>query len=101
VKEPLHEGSRAAGEAIMDYLSRHPEAQDTIEGIISWWLPNRSAESSVAEVRAALEELVASGRVLAWRMADSRVLYRMNREGQNKPLPDAAQETSGPNKRRG
>ena len=46
---------------ILSYLMRHPEAQDTLEGIVRWWLLEQDARRAVMEVRETLESLVAKG----------------------------------------
>jgi hypothetical protein len=43
---------------ILRYLREHPEAQDTIDGIADWWLPDRSVHPEIREVESALRQLV-------------------------------------------
>lgn len=42
---------------ILDYLSRYPNARDSAEGIMTWWL-SRDTEVTLPEVEEALSELV-------------------------------------------
>jgi hypothetical protein len=64
---------------ILTYLTRRPEALDTFDGILQWWWvvePQRPRHPS--EVRAAVDELVASGFVVAARGRDQQERYRLN-----------------------
>ena len=69
------EKSEVASE-IMAYLSEHHDAQDTIEGIIQWWLLERKIGHQVAAVKEALDELVEKGLVAVSVGPDSRKRYR-------------------------
>jgi len=42
---------------ILAYLHDHPNAQDTIEGIMQWWLLERKLKDQESLVREALNEL--------------------------------------------
>jgi hypothetical protein len=65
---------------VLKYLISRPGAQDTIEGIMAWWLPGLRIEPAVAEVEAALGALVAGKYVLRREGSDGRIHYRMNQE---------------------
>ncbi len=60
---------------ILFYLSQHPGAKDTLEGITEWWLCHERARPTAADVKAGLENLVARGLVNADSGADGRVYY--------------------------
>jgi len=45
------------GREILEYL-RKPEAKDTLQGIVDWWLSSTRPNSKRDEVRDVLEELV-------------------------------------------
>lgn len=64
---------------ILKYLVENPQAQDTPEGIVEWWLLDRFTKGNAARVREALEELVTAGLVLARRGRESRAYYKINR----------------------
>jgi hypothetical protein len=49
---------------ILAYLVEHSRAQDTLEGIVQWWVLEQSIKRGTAEVQTALAELVAQGLVL-------------------------------------
>ena len=64
--------------AILDYLDRHPKANDTIEGIVEWWLAEHQVQYSVTEATAVLAHFEARALVIADRGPDGRVHYRLN-----------------------
>ena len=63
---------------ILAYLVEHPEAQDTVDGIVEWWLLERQITYQITRVKEALSELVAKGWILEYRGMDSQVRYRVN-----------------------
>lgn len=66
--------------AILEYLAEHPDAQDTLDGIVEWWLLARRIQQTRAEVRDALAELVALKFVRERHRRDGRTCYCLNRE---------------------
>lgn len=64
---------------IVSYLGKHPDAQDTLESIVTWWLKYERIEFSTAAVADALESLVRQGIVAARTSRSGPVLYRLNR----------------------
>lgn len=80
----MHElrGSHVA-RAILEYLCKHPQAQDTLPGIAQWWLDEEKIKTRTVTIREALHELVAGGFVLAQRGKDSQVHYRINKQRLN------------------
>ena len=52
------------GNKILAYLVENPKAQDTLEGIVEWWLLEREIKFETARVREALADLVARGLIL-------------------------------------
>ena len=67
------------GSEILAYLVDHPKAQDTLEGIVEWWLLERKIEFVTASVKEALSELVGKGLILEEKGPDSQIYYRINR----------------------
>jgi DNA-binding transcriptional ArsR family regulator len=63
---------------ILGYLVQNPKAQDTLEGIVEWWLLERHARAAVLRVKEALAELVGAGLVLERRGEGSRIYYKLN-----------------------
>jgi hypothetical protein len=66
------------GYQILAYLVEHPEARDTLEGIVEWWLLERQIKFHTARVKEALSELVAKGLVIEQKEYDSKIHYRVN-----------------------
>jgi hypothetical protein len=46
------------GEQVLQYLSEHPDAADSLDGIRQWWLRRGGEGGSAADVKAALDRLV-------------------------------------------
>jgi hypothetical protein len=58
---------------ILAYLVDHPEAQDTVEGIVAWWVLEQRLKRQTSRVKEALAELVAGESVIARRRRDARI----------------------------
>lgn len=69
---------------ILAYLAEHPDADDTLEGIMEWWLLEQRIKYWTAEVQAALAGLVAEGLLLERRDRAGRTHYRVNRRKMKK-----------------
>jgi hypothetical protein len=61
------------GNEILAYLVDHPKAQDTMEGIVNWWLLERTIRFQEAQVKKALAELVDKGLVIERRANNSKI----------------------------
>jgi len=72
---------------LLEYLNEHPGAADTLEGIMSWWLPRQRYEREVRNIEQGLEELVAQGVVRKDRLIDGTVLYSRVQHS-HRPCPD-------------
>jgi hypothetical protein len=81
---------------ILRYLTQHPKAQDTLEGISQWWLPERGMRVSVAETKAAVEQLVVDELLLAHRGLDGRIRYGRNPRKHPKPRDTSKGRTTKP-----
>ena len=66
------------GFQILAYLAEHPEAQDTLEGIVEWWLLERQIKFQSDRVQAALSELVSQGLILEKKGPDLQKRYGIN-----------------------
>lgn len=64
---------------VLAYLVENPNAQDTLEGIVEWWLLERLTKDNAAKVKTALTELVGAGLILERGGKDSRTYYKINR----------------------
>lgn len=65
-------------QAIVEYVEKNPEAQDTLDGIVEWWLPQFQTKPRMA-IKEALDELVAAGLITAHKGKDAQILYRATR----------------------
>ena len=54
----------------------HPRGADTLDGVLSWWLPANLAQIALpAEVEAAIQELIARGLIERRWLPSGQVLY--------------------------
>ena len=65
---------------ILAYLERHPEAQDTLHGIIQWWLMEQEIRYQGDLVEEALKDLVQRGVIIEIVTTGSHLRYRINNE---------------------
>lgn len=70
-------------QAILKYLLRHPDAQDSVEGISEWWILEERIMQKYAEVQKALKILVGQGFVLEKRTVNNGVFYCLNKAKKN------------------
>ena len=66
------------GYRILNYVVENPNAQDTLEGIVEWWLLDRLTVNNVNKVKEALAHLVAAHLVLERKGKESRTYYKIN-----------------------
>lgn len=64
---------------ILAYLADHPDAGDTFEGIVEWWLRIQHIAFETKNVSQVVARLVSDGLVLEQEKSDSRVMYSVNR----------------------
>lgn len=65
--------------AILEYLSKNPNAQDTLLGIAQWWLPEEQIKTNITALNDALNELVSRELILQSKGKDSQLHYRVNK----------------------
>ncbi|MGD9006406.1 MAG: hypothetical protein PVG41_00730 [Desulfobacteraceae bacterium] len=63
---------------IRQYLSAHPDAADTLEGVVNWWLLRQRYERAVAMVSEALELLVQQGDLTKIKHQGSPTIYKLS-----------------------
>lgn len=63
---------------ILHYVTEHPTAKDTIEGIEMWWLPKRIARESKETLQQRLNSLVKKGWLIERRSPQSQTIYSLN-----------------------
>lgn len=83
MKADPNKEQREACYYILDYLVDNPDAGDSLEGIVDWWLLTQKIKFETQTVSAAVAELVADGLIVEQEGSDSRVVYRVNRAGQS------------------
>ncbi|HEY8683192.1 MAG TPA: hypothetical protein VIM06_08475 [Rhodanobacter sp.] len=81
-----HQGKNSAGgneveveHAVLAYLHCHPQAADTLRGIVNWWLPQQRYESECQHIEHVLGRLVAEGLLHCDQLPDGEVLYALNK----------------------
>jgi hypothetical protein len=63
---------------ILVYLTIHPKAHDTLEGILEWWLLEQHIRREAKTVKDGLAILVARGFILQCQSGDARSHYSLN-----------------------
>ena len=69
---------RDISEEILEYLRKHPEASDTLEGITEWWLLDQRIRYEMEKVKAAVYKLVSDGWIIQIKGKNSTKRYRLN-----------------------
>ncbi|GAA0710443.1 hypothetical protein FHW84_004332 [Dyella sp. SG562] len=72
-------GWREVEGAVLAYLTQHPDAADTLDGIVSWWLPQQRYVTERRRIEQALSHLVERGQLRRDRLPGGAVLYALNR----------------------
>jgi hypothetical protein len=62
---------------IVEYLQKHPEASDSLEGITEWWLLHQRIQDEVMRVKEAVLNLIQQGWLIEIRGRDSRIHYHL------------------------
>ena len=70
---------REACQYILGYLLDNPDASDTLDGIMAWWLLNQKIRYETRIVLQAVNKLIADGLIVEQEGLDSRTIYRINR----------------------
>jgi hypothetical protein len=65
---------------ILQYLIEHPDAKDTLEGILKWWLPEAQGEWGKEDVQKGLHVLTSKGWLLRLRTSPSEEIYGVNKD---------------------
>jgi hypothetical protein len=63
---------------ILDYLARHPDAQDTMDGILHWWVLDAYIQKWAPKIAKTVAQLVEQGFLEQKRSADGNVFYRVS-----------------------
>jgi hypothetical protein len=70
----------SVAQAILQYLSQHPHARDTVEGIRQFWFLQAQGPPSKPVVLEALQELMGRGLVIESSSRAAESLYGANKE---------------------
>ena len=65
---------------ILEYLRKHPDASDTLEGITEWWVLSQRIQDNVRKVQEAVSSSVEKGWLVEIKGSDSRIRYRFSPE---------------------
>lgn len=65
---------------VLRYMIEHPDAKDTIEGILKWWLPEGRGEPRKEEVQEALNFLVSKGWLTKREISSEETVYGLNKK---------------------
>jgi hypothetical protein len=71
--------------AVLDYLRSHPEAADTLEGIVEWWLPRQRYATARERIARVLADLVGAGLLRRDPLPGGGELYALNDRGRTPP----------------
>lgn len=63
---------------ILDYLARHPDAQDTIDGILHWWVLDSCIRNWAPKIAETVAQLVDRGLLEQKQSANGHVFYRVS-----------------------
>lgn len=64
---------------ILAYLVENPDAGDTFDGIVEWWLLRQRIKHETRVVSEAVAQLVSDGLILEQEKSDSEVIYTINK----------------------
>ena len=78
VDERIPESSKKVIRQILVYLLERPEAKDTVEGVLQWWLEKSEVRYQRKDVKIALDWLVTKGWVIE--RVPSQSLFGLNGE---------------------
>ncbi len=68
---------------ILAYLRDHPDAEDTLEGIVQWWILERKIKYQKVLVQKAIDNLTKSNLVIEQKKKNIGCCYRINRSKNN------------------
>ena len=75
-----HDETQETSHKILAYLMDNPDAQDTLEGIVDWWLLQQDIKRNVALIKETVDGLIDRGFLLERLGHDRTKYYQLNRE---------------------
>lgn len=67
-------------ESLLKYFEKHPEAEDSLEGVMRWWLTEVSIQQEVENVERALAELIRADLLEEVRHSEQPIRYRLKQK---------------------
>jgi len=64
---------------ILDYLAMHPEAQDTLDGILHWWVLDACVKKWAPKIAETVAKLVEQGFLEEKPSPDGQTFYHVSR----------------------
>ncbi|MBL8499005.1 MAG: hypothetical protein LZF64_05310 [Nitrosomonas sp.] len=61
---------------ILQYMQMHPEAADSLNGIVNWWLSSKCCAEDMKKVECVLEQLIKDGLIKKIALIDKTILYK-------------------------
>ena len=71
---------RDVGYYILAYLSDNPDAGDTFDGLVEWWLLDLKIMFETRNVSEAVARLISEGLIVEHEEPGSRIIYRVNQD---------------------
>ena len=71
-------GKSQIAREILAYLAKHPDTQDTLDGILQHWLADRRDKYTPTLVQEVVKDLVLEGTIVEDKMPGSNRVYRLN-----------------------
>ena len=68
---------------VLSYLVENPKAEDTLEGVLQWWLLQERIGYEMKRVKQALEDLAVRNFVTEVNGPGNRIFYRINEAKRN------------------
>jgi len=78
--ETQHQRHLRLKRELLTYCIEHPDAKDTVEGILRWWFSAGEVSRRADDVKAALDELTAKGWLTSRKIRQSEVIYGLNKD---------------------
>ena len=79
---------------ILRYVTQHPTAKDTIDGIEMWWLPKGINREGKEKLQQRLDLLVSKGWLVGRRSPQSQTIYSLDENGLSQ-IEEFLRKTSG------
>jgi hypothetical protein len=65
---------------ILDYLATRPEEEDTLEGIVNWWMKSDKGKQAVSELEDALNLMLAKGELERIKVKKDIFVYKIRKK---------------------